>query len=424
MCIVAGWSTCSTPTPKWKYYRCSYMSFGLIGSVVAWCRIVNLLREVLLWLHIYAEIYIDDATTLERASLASETGRIIDEVWEVLFGFRLSHDKSDTGTNQKILGLIYRLWDDRIELEIPDEKRQSLVELVNNAKTRALQGPLRVKDLQKIAGTCEFMMTACRTSTIKGALWPLRGAVGDAQRRKLDLAPASETRKLIQPLTQLRKLIAEAPPTVFSLTEDGHTSVARVFTDASAGSEHSIGAVAQIDQKLITLRFQIPRNLISVLYSRRKAIIGALETLAVALTLERLGYLLRRRRALWYADSSVAIFAIWKGSSNDMIIRMIAQRIQKLVLILEVGMTLRYIPSRWSPSDPQTRADLLESWDAWLKGKQIEPTKFEIDPCSDILRDAFLEIKDRVPVLDAENGNKKRARTHNPEKSEEPKGPA
>jgi len=368
---------CSAWDPSslcWRYFTCSYMCFGSLWAVSSWVRIskaINFLIRRALFIH--NNIYIDDIICIERLSLLTEAGRLIDSLMFKL-GFEMSADKSEEGTQMRTLGLEYAVDANSITTNPRTVKRQKLAKEIANAMAAIMHEKVTARALSTICGKCNFLSTATRASGLSACLSPLYAV--SAGLDEDSILPGGATRHLMPVLEHLKRLVLSVPPSTIRaslLSED----VAHFFSDASDSVFQSRACFVLIFRNFIyTGAADFPKSMLCMLAERKTKPIGILEAAALIMGLQTCSPILRQdphrppSKVVLYIDNTSVLFGALKGTSKDITLRIMLQEFRTIIAMDGLHFVLRYIASKSNISDGGTRSDLFPDFVAALKASK------------------------------------------------------
>ena len=349
---------------QWVFRACMVMAFGSVASVWAWCSAVQMIRWVLLVLFQCVVLcYIDDMFGVfpdEGDEAGLEDTREPALVTEVVegFGFPLSPEKSDEGTKLQLLGVDYAVSDEKLDGEVRKSKRDKIREAIDHAARicrTAIQAPRKL--LEHVAGSVNFMVSACKLSGLRAALSPIYRGLGPS---------GDNPRTLIQPLNLLRRLVTTGFKLSlnFSAIAAAMTGAPAVLWTDAADSPPMIGAFLKIGDKVWHFSTKVPDSARAALdRMEKKKLINPLELVAVIVAVRVFRSRLAGLRVLCFIDNSSALFAACKGCCKCALMRGLAQELHVLVNELAALLAYRYVPSAFNPSDACTRDDLKPDLD-------------------------------------------------------------
>eukprot|EP00392_Amoebophrya_sp_AT5.2_P004788 g4797.t1 len=354
--ITATWDP-DPKNPRWRFFKCKYMGFGSLWAVSAWVRISMLCRFILKEeLGILTSIYIDDLLAIEKDELADQAEEILTAFFRAT-GFRESENKRERGKKLRVLGVFYDISGREVVCDLPLGKRQDLDEALAKCLRAARAGSLRVQGLQSVAGKVNFLLVATKYTALAAALSPLYSGIAGIDDKTAVVPGCSE---LAPALEHLRKLVAVAPPFRLNCDEDPNDR-AVLWTDAADDEvSSSICFVLRVGDRVYCAARPLPEGVRSVFKQRKEKIINLVETLAVLWALEAVAPVIRGKKLVLFIDNSAALFSILKGTSSDILSRILAQAVRCSALQLGVLWTLRYVSSEDNPADGGTRPELFE----------------------------------------------------------------
>ena len=201
-------------------------------------------------------------------------------------------------------------------------------------------------------------------SALRAAMAPVNKAIAKSD---LDgLVDAGSLSGTIAALFTVRKLVLDAPPFRISTCAEDH-ELARLWTDASEpgradqdkGQAPQLGAILEVSGKWFYLQLRAPVELVRAVYAKRDKGINYFETFIVGAAFEKFGSALRNKKVLCFIDNTACVFALLKGTSNCMMLRMMAQRVHILAARLGILHCPRWIPTDFNPADGLTREEFM-----------------------------------------------------------------
>ncbi|CAD7960662.1 unnamed protein product [Amoebophrya sp. A25] len=349
--IIGSWDEAEG---DWVYHRCYYSAFGAVASVFNWCRVSFFIMEVFRkFFFLFCRVYIDDFSLVERLSLIHASQSLVEEVCK-LIGIRIASHKTLAGSCLRILGVEFSTTVDCVSLDIRLAKRQRLADLISDFIASIKAGAaITVKDFQKMLGLYNFLVVALRLGAVRGLLSPcyaaLGKALGEPGRPLGGSLTVSASRQLIPTLLTLRDIVLTQAPTVFSFRS---LSIHYLFCDASLSL---LGFAALVRKQLFWARFESSPLLDNFFESYRSQVIHMREMVAVYYALLSLSPIIRGSTVVLFLDSQVALFSLLKGTSKDIVLRILAQQIHLFCARLDIRLVLRYIRSAENPADAPTR---------------------------------------------------------------------
>eukprot|EP00392_Amoebophrya_sp_AT5.2_P004876 g4885.t1 len=360
---------------RWRYFLAKYMALGSLWAIMSWVR-VSIFVQTMLMLEagVYTNVYIDDLAGCELDELAPQAGELVDEFISAT-GLRQSPEKSEAGKEVRLLGVEYSVAGFGVATDLRPQRREKIQKSLLKAVGLARSGLMSVKLVQQLAGKCNFFLIATKFSSISAALTPLYEAVSGLQTG--DPIPAAVQGELVSALFHLCNIVLTAPPFFLDCRPGAHSPVT-LWTDASeSADETKLCFVLRADDVFYTGSMCVPDRILCELRSRRKKIINILELLAIIWALEVCGPRIRGRRVRAFVDNSAAIFSGWKGSSRDIVLRLLAQKLHAVMLAGGIMWTVDYVRSADNPSDGGTRAALFPDFFASLAATGLETQLLE-----------------------------------------------
>jgi len=370
---------CAAWDPKgerYRYYQCSYMRFGSLWAVSSWVRISRAVQFILeKELMLLDRIYIDDIIATERMSLIKKAGEHIDEIMFRL-GFKMSPEKAECGRSLRILGLEYQIDDNGVSTDLRLVKRQKMAKEAAFIQSEILNSkPVSSKQIQSLAGKCNFLLIATRCSGVAAAVSPLYELC--ANLNDSDPINPGKAMDALPAIEHLKKLIMVVPPLVVK-ADAWADEVVHVWTDASQSErENKAAFFAVINGKIFVAEMEFPSKFIRILKERKKKLIGELEIAAMTIAADTLLREIKascksgRPKVVFHTDNTTCLFGCLKGTSRDIIIRILIQSFRLSLAASGISFTLRYVPTKSNPADGGTREDLFAPFCRMIKSLKM-----------------------------------------------------
>merc|ERR1711964_381552 len=112
--------------------------------------------------------------------------------------------------------------------------------------------------------------------------------------------------------------------------------------------------------------------------------------MTLLLAMDTFKHVLKGRKVQVFNDNVATTFCAWKGSSKDLLLRLLSQELKAVAAANSIMYSVRWIASAYNPSDALTREEYFENI---FKVIGIEN---EVIPAFDIIDKVVLKFKDLV----------------------------
>lgn len=208
----------------WDFHEGHTLTFGNVHSVVAWVRIGDAIRSMIIFfIGIMISVYVDDFPAPVPAHLATRAVAAVLHLFSTI-GFAIHPDKVKIGTPLEVLGLIFDLARDAPNFFISLERKDALRSIIS----KALESKkLSLKEAEVLNGKLMFCLSALVDRQFNPVLKPLTQYINLPQCSKNGFSP-----KLERCLRNILILLDQDTRKV-SKFEDPCSDNIMVYTDAS-----------------------------------------------------------------------------------------------------------------------------------------------------------------------------------------------
>eukprot|EP00392_Amoebophrya_sp_AT5.2_P012440 g12543.t1 len=257
----------------WDFFESHTLVFGNVHSVVAWVRIGDAIRSMIIFfIGIMISVYVDDFPAPVPAHLATKAVAAVLHLFSTI-GFAIHPNKVKVGTPLEVLGLIFDLATDAPNFFISLDRKSALRTIIFKAlESRCLS----LKEAETLNGKLMFCLSALVDRQFNPVLKPLT--------QYINLPKCSKngfSKKLEQCLRNILAIL-DQDIKKFSKFEDPCAENVMLYTDASwSHGSGWLAAVFNIDGKFVVRRIRV--KACDIMTTKRSSPINFLELITTIL---------------------------------------------------------------------------------------------------------------------------------------------